>query len=248
MRAVRLARSVGSRGYYRLARANYERELLARRNQTPAGTIRCYEPLNRHGDDAMLAAVATRCGPADVVYDIGANVGIYALALASDRPDRRVIAFEPSPTTVQQLLANIRLNALEDRITIQHCGLGDETGDRPFYVSTYPECSAFDHESATRWGGRVADVRSVPIRRLDDLVGSNGDLPPPDILKIDVEGAAAAVLRGARGTLERHRPTVFVEVHDAGLERDVPAETRAELEASGYEIHERETYWRCTPV
>ncbi|WP_440766623.1 FkbM family methyltransferase [Natronorubrum sp. DTA7] len=245
-RTLRAARSVGYRGYYRLAAANYDRELLARRNRTPAGTFRCYEPLNRHGNDAMLAELAACCGPSDVVYDIGANVGIYALALTSGATDRHVVAFEPSPAAVKRLWRNVRANDLERRIDVLACGIGDDSGERPFYVSTYPELSAFDRASATRWAAVVADVRSVPIRRLDDIVLED-DLFPPDHLKIDVEGAAPAVLRGARTTLERHRPIVFVESHDEGLAGDVPGETRAILEALDYEIHERERYWRCEP-
>lgn len=243
-RAFRAARAIGFGVYDRLARANYDRELLARRNRTPAGTIRCYEPITRHGDDPMLEAVADHCGPTDVIYDAGANVGIYALALAVDAPERRLVAIEPSPTAVSRLRANVRLNGLEDRIDVLACGLGDETGERPFYVSTYPELSAFDRESATRWEADVAAVRTVPIRRLDALALED-DRPPPDVLKVDVEGAAPAVVRGARETLERHRPTVFLEVHDDGLVRDVPGETRAALEAVGYAVHDRGSHWRC---
>ncbi|WP_436346445.1 FkbM family methyltransferase [Natronorubrum sp. FCH18a] len=262
-RMLRAARSVGYRSYFRLARVNYDRELLARRNRTPAGTFRCYEPLNRHGSDAMLEELAACCGPSDVVYDIGANVGIYALALASGAPDRRVVALEPSPTTVERLARNVRVNDLEDQIDMVACGVGDESGERPFYVSTYPELSAFDRASATRWAATVADVRSVPIRRLDDLVCAGPDdrppstdlvvgdlavdLPSPDIVKIDVEGAAPAVLSGARATLERHRPIVLLEVHDEGLAGDIPGETTAVLEALDYGIRERETHWRCEP-
>ncbi|MDG5819574.1 FkbM family methyltransferase [Natronococcus sp. A-GB7] len=241
-RAFRTLRGLGYGAYYRLAASNYDRELFLRRNRTPAGTFRCYEPLNRHGDDRMLAELEACCGPSAVVYDVGANVGIYALALATDAPDRRVVAFEPAPRTADRLCANVRLNGLEDRIDVRACGIGDERGDRPFYVSTYPELSAFDRAGATRWEASVADVRPVPVRRLDDLVSG---LPAPDAIKIDVEGAAPAVVRGARAVLERHEPTVFVEIHREGLEDDAPAETRAALEAVGYQVRERETYWRC---
>lgn len=241
---VSRARTVAYRGYYRLARANYEREWLPRSNRTPAGTVRCYEPLNRHGRDAMLAAVADDCGTDDVVYDVGANVGIYALALASDASDRRVVAVEPSPPVVDRLRTNVALNDLADRVAVERVGLGDERGERPFYVSTCPELSGFDRESATRWAADVAAVRSVPVRRLDDLVA---DHPPPDVVKVDVEGAAPTVLRGARETLATHRPTVFLEPHDAGLAGDVPGEARAVLEDAGYEVHDRGDYWRCSP-
>ncbi|TYL39561.1 FkbM family methyltransferase [Natronococcus pandeyae] len=241
-RAFYALRGVGYGAYYRLARANYERRLVSRRNRTPAGTFRCYDPLNRHGDDAMLAELDARCGPTATVFDIGANVGIYALALAADRPGRRIVAFEPGPAVVDRLRTNVRLNGLEDRIDVHGCGIGDESAERPFYVSTYPELSAFDRAGASRWEASVAAVRPVPVRRLDDLAA---DLPEPDAIKVDVEGAAPAVIRGARETLERHEPVLFVEIHEDGLEGDAPRETRAALEAAGYEGQEREGYWRC---
>ncbi len=244
-RATTRLRQLGYRGYYRLARVNYDRELVDRRNRTPAGSCRCYEPLNRHGTDEMLADLAACCGLTDVVYDIGANVGIYALALASDGVDRRIVAFEPSPRVVDRLRANLRANgAVADRIDVRACGIGDETGERPFYVSTYPELSGFDRGSATRWEATVDEVVTVPIVRLDDLAG---ELPAPDTIKIDVEGAAPAVVRGAQATLDRHAPTLFVEIHEAGLAGDVPGETRQAIADCGYTILDRDGYWRCEP-
>lgn len=249
-----LARGLAYRAYHRLTRANYDRGWLVRKNETPAGSFRCYEPLNRHGSDRMLAEVDAACGSDATIVDVGANVGIYALALTSAAPERRVFAVEPAPPTVERLRANVRLNAREDRIDVRACGLGDESGTRRFYRSSNPELSSFDPESARRWGASVVGEESVPIYRLDDLVGSTDagddefdDVPPPDAIKIDVEGTAPDVLRGARDTLTTHRPTVFVEIHEAGLEGDVPAETKGVLEDCGYEIRNREGYWRCEP-
>ena len=255
--ALETARGFAHRLYHRLAAVNYDRRLRARRNRTPAGSFRCYEPLNRHGDDEMLAELDAACGPSAAVVDVGANVGIYALALASGAPDRRIVALEPSPAVADRVRANVPQNGLEDRIDVRRCAAGDADGDRRFYRASNPELSAFDRAAATRWGSTVAEVRSVPVRRLDSLVagiGTNREsagcvpVPPPDAVKIDVEGAAPAVLRGARETLERHRPLVFLEVHADGISGDVPRETRGLLEAAGYAVSEREGYWRCEPA
>ncbi|WP_117365637.1 FkbM family methyltransferase [Natrarchaeobaculum sulfurireducens] len=249
-------RQVLYRCYHRLARVNYDRELVSRRNRTPAGSVRCYEPLNRHATDAMLEELSTCCSPAAVVYDVGAHVGIYALTLASGNPRRRVVAFEPSSTVVDRLRTNVGLNGLERRIDVRPCALGDDDGERSFYRSTNPELSGFDREAATRWGASVAEVGSVPVHCLDSLVGDHesqagadgGRLPAPDVLKIDVEGAAPSVLRGARATLERHRPRLFIEIHDVGLTGDVPGETKGLLETCDYDVLERADYWRCDPT
>ena len=227
-------------GYYRLVHLNYDREWLATQKRTHGGTVRSYELYNRHGRDEMLTELEARCGPESVVFDVGANVGVYALALAAGEPNRRIIAVEPAPVVADQLEANVRVNGFGERIDVRRCGLGAESGERPFYVSTYTELSGFDQESATRWEAAVAAVDSVPVSRLDDLVDES---LPPDIIKIDVEGAGPDVLRGGRETLARHRPTVFLELHEDGLVGDEPATCRELLECLGYAILERDDYW-----
>ena len=221
---------------------NYDWEVFTRENRTPAGTFDCYELLNRHGADPMLAEMDNWCGPDGVLYDIGANVGIYAVALTVDRPRRRVLAFEPNLTVVEQLCANVRVNDLQEQIRIHNAGIGSKSGRRPFYRSTYPELSSFDRESATRWGASVRAVVDVEMRDLDSVVCQS---PSPDVVKVDVEGAAPDVIEGATRTLQYAEPVLFVEVHEDGIEEGTGLRKR--LHDHGYNIAERETYWRCEP-
>lgn len=230
------------RSYYALAAANYDRALVARPNRTPAGTVWSYDPLNRHGTDEMLAAVERWCGPDDVVYDVGAYVGFYAVSLAAER--RRVLAFEPSPPVVERLQTMVARNGVADQVEIHAYGVSDSAGERDFFVSTYPELSGFDRESATRWGARVRRRVTVPVRPLDAVVSS---APTPDVLKLDVEGDGPAVLRGARETLETARPALFIETHATQLSGTPSAEMQSLLAESDYRIEERDGYWRALP-
>ena len=233
-------------GYYRLITLNYDHTLIAPQKQLCGGVVRSYELYNRHGNDAMLAEMHSHCPTDAVVYDIGANVGVYSLSLAIESAERTIVAFEPSPTVFDQLSKNVALNELEEQITLFQVGLGDTSGSQPFYTSSYTELSSFRSESATRWEARIATTEPVEIVRLDEFVDSH---IPPDVLKIDVEGTEAAVLRGAAETLTQHRPVVFVELHEDGLGPEMPEICREVLLSYEYEITERPEYeyWVCTP-
>jgi FkbM family methyltransferase len=244
-RVVARLRWVGYRTYFGLVRRNYERRLLARPNWTPAGRFWSYELLNRYRNNAMLEAIDAFCDPDAVVYDVGANVGMYAIALAVAAPRRRVLAFEPAPTTVEQLRANLARNDIEDQVTVCDYGLGATDDRRQFHVSTYPELSGFDRESATRWEATVAETVPVRVRRLDDVAES---APPPDVVKLDVEGAGPAVLAGGRATLRAHRPALFLEPHAEQLPDDPTATVRTHLEDLDYRVEDRGEFWRCLPA
>lgn len=237
-------RRVAHESYHRLAGYNYRHTLVSRRNDTPAGSFRSYEPLNRHGDDPLLAAIDRSCGSDAVIYDIGANVGVYALALATDQPERQVVAVEPAPSTVDHCRTNVLRNSCGEQIAIEACGLGERTGTEQFYVSSSPELSSFDRASATRWGASIVRTVDVPVRTLDELAS---DHPLPDVIKIDVEGAAAAVIAGGRETIQDATPTLFIEPHSDGLDDDPTAPLRTRLDAVGYTVADHGEYWRCVP-
>ncbi len=231
-------------GYYRVVHANYTHQWLAPTKQTPGGSIRSYDLYNRHGTDEMLAAIESRCGSDSVVYDVGANVGTYSLSLAAGGTGRRILAFEPAPPVATQLQANVAVNGFEDRIDVRAHGLGDTADVIPFYVSSYTELSAFDRESAERWEAHVREICEVRIDRLDTIAE---ETTPPDIVKIDVEGAGAAVLRGATQTLESVRPIIFLEIHEDGLAASTTAECRKILQSHSYDVVDRGEYWICVP-
>ncbi len=242
-RITRAVRRLGFRLYHRLQAANYATEAVARSTATPGGTIHTYELADTHGDDALLAALVDRAGPGDVIYDVGAYTGAYALALAVDHPDRTVVAVEPNPRSVRRLERNRERTDPDGKILVQAVGLGESEGAAPFYRSSFPKLSSFDRTDATRWGARVRAVESVPVRPLDSLVG---DLPPPDQVKLDVEGHAPAVLRGATETLDRHRPVLYVETHDRpGADRTAAIERIAT--DHDYRVRHTDGGLVCTP-
>jgi FkbM family methyltransferase len=135
--------------------------------------------------------------PGSVVYDIGANVGVHTL-LASRLAGNtgRVVAFEPLPRNLVFLREHARLNRLAN-VEIVGAAVSDDVGEHQF--------DAHDSPSMGRLGWGSLKVKVV------SLDGFGGD---PDVIKIDVEGAEAEVLRGAHDLLRRCRPALLVALHD----------------------------------
>ena len=93
-----------------------------------------------------------------------------------------------------------------------------------------PETSMAKLEASTFQADNTSATRvRVKVRSIDVMAG---EIAPPSLMKIDVEGAEAMVLRGARETIHRYRPVIFAEVHSTTL----LIECRALLEAVGYRV------------
>lgn len=149
-----------------------------------------------------------------VVYDIGAHRGSYALFFSRKVGARgTVVAFEPAPRNFEKLARNLALNHIIN-VRALELALGAEREVRDVFalpgMSTTASLATDAHTPFRRRVGRAQ------VERLDDLV-KRLELPPPDFVKIDVEGFELDVLRGACGTLARYGPDLMVEIHGASL-------------------------------
>jgi FkbM family methyltransferase len=143
-------------------------------------------------------------------YDIGANVGFYSvIGSRLVGPAGRIIAFEPLPENAERATYNAHLNSFTNFIVRQEA-LGREDGEGHFFVSEEPTWGTLENgdNAPSRLAGRIP----VPVRKLDSIVAS-GELPPPDLIKIDIEGGETHALEGAMETLRRFRPILMVELH-----------------------------------
>ncbi|MDO9710003.1 FkbM family methyltransferase [Paracraurococcus lichenis] len=177
---------------------------------------------------AEMAAVAAAVLPADgVALDIGANIGLSALALAPVVPRGRILAVEPSPRTHAALRETVAANGLGERVAVEAVALGAAPGVAEFHAA---EHSAGAHllDPATLGGESLPRVR-VPVETVDALVARHG-LARLDFMKVDVEGFETEVLDGAKATLARFRPVVFAEFNAWVLQCNRNANPRAVLE------------------
>lgn len=156
-------------------------------------------------------AVVDHLRPGGVFYDIGSNIGFFALIAArAVGPSGHVYAFEPVPENAACIRANARANHL-DTITVIGEAAGAESGTAELWLVPHPGGATLSAGDAGSDATSRLEVRTVAV---DELVGA-GRLRPPTVVKIDVEGAEAAVLDGMAETIAAHRPVLVVEVDDA---------------------------------
>jgi FkbM family methyltransferase len=160
-----------------------------------------YEP----EEAGMLMRLAAH---ARTVFDIGANIGWYSLAIAKHYPETAVFAFEPIPHHFQSLKGNISLNGLTN-VRACNMGLSSEAGTLRFYVNPAIGVNASMRNVADAADDALATFE-CEVRRLDDFVLEKG--VAPDLIKCDVEGAEYLVLQGARKTISTHYPMMMTEL------------------------------------
>lgn len=157
--------------------------------------------------------------PGHVLYDIGANVGTFAL-VAAKHFHARVVAFEPGYANFARLCDNIQLNGCQHAIVPVPLPLADNSGLFGFkYRDVEPGQSRHKMKPDTwRFRGPAAGAaryeQPVLAMTLDAVIGTF-DLPRPNHLKIDVDGMEERVLAGARSTLRSETlQTILIEVDE----------------------------------
>lgn len=183
------------------------------------------EPLE--SENVPFAMLRHLVRPGDVVYDAGANLGLYARYLVTCLGAGRVIAFEPVAENRSMLERNLELGGIASKVTLLPFALADEDGSAEFQVDdmqsasgTLSRVTGGEPCLGRRMVGLGPLTAEVACRSLDSLA-AEGELPLPDLVKIDVEGAEALLLRGARRLLGEHRPKLVIELHGAAVAREV---------------------------
>jgi FkbM family methyltransferase len=160
-------------------------------------------------DRAYERARGFAAGEGDVVVDVGANVGVYTLRQALR--GARVYAFEPDPDAFRRLERNVAANRPPGHVEIFGLALGASPGR-----------ASLARSGATVLTRVLPDAEGeVDVATLDQVVGRLG-LSAVDLLKLDVEGSEAEVLRGGIEALAVTR-RVVMEYHSPALLRQATA-------------------------
>jgi FkbM family methyltransferase len=169
-------------------------------------------------EPAVQDAIVGHLRPGDTFLDVGANVGFFSLLAARVvGPAGTVVAMEAVPDVARCVEANAHRNSLSN-IRVLPVAAGARSGTAQLALARHPGGAVLASAGTPPDATRTIDV---PVVAIDDLV-RRADIPPPNVVKIDVEGAEDSVLDGLGETLTTTRPTLVIELDDAsaqGLER-----------------------------
>ncbi len=142
----------------------------------------------------------------ETVYDIGAHVGYFSV-LCSDIVGKqgRVYSFEPLPMNLLFLRKHIKINNCENIKVFKTC-ISDSISEE-FFDNT--QGSATGHLSPE---GKL----KVSVNTLDNLL-NNGDIKPPDFIKINAEGAEQSILIGGMNCISKYKPKLLITFHTEEL-------------------------------
>ena len=188
-------------------------------------------------EEGEVGKLIELCKEQCIFADIGANIGLFSLAIAHACPQIKVFSFEPDRSIAGEFEKNLNLNKhLTNRIDIIKSAVADIEGNlffqrsKSFWDNGYPGSE-----------GRISGSKTsylVSSLRLDSFFLKKGRCP--DVVKIDVEGAEYRVLKGMKGLFDKGYPKVImVEMHsfhyaDAlGHNRKI----KELLDENGYGLH-----------
>ena len=158
----------------------------------------------------------------DVALDIGAHVGIWSMKLAERF--KKVIAFEPVPKHIECWKQNMSKfisehNEWGNISILETVALGHENGTAPMKVPNTTNTGmaslvheVFNQRTGDRWvqpGWENFPEIVVETKTLDSY-----EFDQLDFIKIDVEWFELRVLQGAENTIRKHKPIIYIEMHD----------------------------------
>ncbi len=150
----------------------------------------------------------------DVILDIGAHIGTFAVPLIHFTGNSgKVYAFEANPETYQLLTENIAINKMQEQIIPHHGIVSSDSG-------SFEKSHTYDQNSGKYYFVPVEEKNEndIAVYHIDQWVNRE-EISSVNFIKIDVEGAEFSVLKSCRSLLEQNKPILYIEVVKSALER-----------------------------
>jgi FkbM family methyltransferase len=177
--------------------------------------------------------------PGEVIVDIGANVGAFALAAARMFPQAPIICVEPAAGAYAFLEKNVRGNHLSQVGTI-NAACGASSGEQMLYARQLQKRNPTTWSTFYKmdnYGSVFAPLDKVPVFSLDDLF-STYEIDACGLLKLDCEGAEYEILLNASRLVLSKIRQISMEYH-VGLTDHTPAELGSWLDHCGFAIEQQ---------
>jgi len=161
--------------------------------QTPGNVYRDQLKYNLETEKEVLQDILNNSKSNDVLFDIGANIGMYTCTFGQLNPQSKIYSFEPMKSRRKVLKRNIQINnvnAEARRVAISN------QRHTPDWIKN--------------------NIGDVEVQQGDNLV-EYGGVNPPNILKIDIEGGELSALQGLKETISREECRhIYCEIHKSG--------------------------------
>jgi len=149
-----------------------------------------------------------------IILDIGANIGIMSVWLGRNRPQSKIISFEPMPHNIKALRRVLKHYKLQN-VQIVEKALGNSTGEVEMIMPVLDEVkmqglSHVVHETITDFNN--GNTFTTPIIKLDDCEHLKAATEAITAIKLDVENFEFFVLEGAQAIIDKYRPVIYTEL------------------------------------
>ena len=191
--------------------------------------------VGEYEDPVILDIFLSWFQPDSVFYDVGANIGYYSFLAEQKITSGTIYSFEPMPRNLALFQQHLHLN--KDKIKEGLIEL------HPFAISDFEKEVFFSNDPVAVEGNTYiemsnkfknnVDTLKIKCHAIDELVKKG--FKPPQVIKIDVEGAEYDVLIGAAGTIQRYKPKILLATHD-GHFPGIKDKCIALLQSFGYQL------------
>lgn len=169
-----------------------------------------YAAIRRKGgcwDPYVFETCRGLLAPGNAFYDLGASVGYMTIEMATVfRGAVKCVAFEPQPDLARCIAISAHLNGVEDAVSVFEMMIGETEREETLMLTSH---SIHASVNALESGGQPLQRR---MTSLDELV-AEGAIPPPDVIKMDIEGGELQAIRGAQEVIRKHRPHIAFEIN-----------------------------------
>jgi len=150
------------------------------------------------------------CKNAEIIFDIGANTGLYSLIAKTVNPAAKVFSFEPVNRVYEKLIQNCELNNFQD-IVCKQIAVSNYDGEATIYDPLTEHIYSVTVNKDLNPPQTESYEVKVPTIKLSTFISSE-NIRKLDLMKIDVETHEPEVLEGMEKYLNDHRPTLLIEI------------------------------------